>query len=212
MSECGLCEQQMEDGYLCTACERATVDRLVALPGLYDRLGGQLAPRGRAPGLTPATGRPSSSLPLDEVALDIRGPGGAVTLLESWRAALHDDAGWSTPTPWGDYRARLARACRSLRLSMQWIVTSWPAAGAMAEEIRDLVAGIESILDPVPAEERGARLGNCPAVDGSGVLCGAVLRHYPGQPLACGWCGTSYPAESWLQLRTWIDHDEAAAS
>lgn len=212
MTECGLCERPTEDAYLCPGCERATVDRLVSLPGLYDRLGDQLAPRGRTPGLTHATGRPGSSLPLSEDALDIRGPGGAVTLLESWRAALHDYAGWSAVHPWGDYRARLSRACRALRLNMPWIVASWPAAGAMAEEIRDLVRDVESILDPVPAEERGLRLGNCPAVDSSGVLCGAALRHYPGQPLACGWCGTSYPASSWLTLRAWISHDEAEAS
>ncbi|WP_326808156.1 hypothetical protein OHB04_22725 [Streptomyces sp. NBC_01775] len=210
MTECGLCEREVPDGYLCESCERALLDQLVALPGLYDALGGMLAPGGRAPGLTPPAGRPGSSMPVREDALDIRGPGGAVALLESWRSALHDDAGWSPVHPWGDYRARLARACRALRLNMPWIVANWPAAGAMAEEIRDLVHGIESVLEPPDRAERGTRLGNCPAVDDSGVLCGAVLRWYPGKMLACGWCGTRYPVATWAGLREWIDHDEAA--
>lgn len=220
MTVCGLCErEQHDDTYLCEQCEHTTLARLVRLPGLYDQLAAMLPPGGRTPGLTPSTGRPASAMPVREDVLDTRGPGGAVTLLEGWREALHDDrekanGGVTAPLvrPWGDYRARLARACRALRLTLPWIRANWPPAGAFAEELRDLVGGIESMLDPVPAEERGVRIGNCPAADQSGVLCGAVLRWYPGVLLGCGWCGTRYPVATWPTLREWIDHDEAATA
>lgn len=214
MSACGLCEREQPEStaYLCVSCDRATVDRLVALPGMYERLAAHLAPGSASPGLVPSSGRPGSGLPVFEPVLDLRGPGGMVALVESWRAALHDDAGWSPVQAWGSYEDRLRRATRALRLNMPWIVANWPVAGAFAEEIRDLCRDVDSILDPEDAAERGRVLGNCPAISPEGVVCGVVLRHHVGQPVACGWCGSQYGPDTWLNLKSWMDTDAREAS
>jgi hypothetical protein len=72
---------------------------------------------------------------------------------------------------------------------------------------------VSSIARPTASEVRGMRIGKCPAVDLSGVLCGAVLWLAPGEKaVRCEWCGTRYPPVVWAQLKTWIDEDESASS
>jgi hypothetical protein len=46
MNICGLCEEQLEDGYLCVGCTKSTRVRLEALPVLHRGLAALLAPAG----------------------------------------------------------------------------------------------------------------------------------------------------------------------
>lgn len=217
MSACGLCETALHGDdatrHLCDGCETATAGRLAALPLLYADLAGHLRPGSPAPGPRSFRSGPTgSSLPVSEPVLGIRGPGGMVALLESWREALHDDRGWSAPRPHGSIEDRVKRAAKALRDSVPWAAAAWPAAGAFAEEIRDLHRDVLSIVAPSDPRERGIRLGNCPAtVDG--VLCGAALRAYPDEPhVTCRWCGCSWGPGEWLDLRGWLDLDEKGAA
>ncbi|MFE2243885.1 hypothetical protein ACFXCU_30800 [Streptomyces virginiae] len=208
MSTCLLCEQPDETGgYLCPSCTRATVGRLNALPGLYDDL---------LPFLTPGSGGPagrrsaavSAPLPVSEVVLSLRGPGGVVGVVEDWLAAVRDARRMPPVPPAGSIETRLQAAVSGLVGHMPWISVSWPDAGTFAEEIRDLERAGVSVVDPVDRSDRGTRLGACPAVDAGGVICGAILRHHAGaKVVACEWCGCTYPPATWPGLKTWMDHD-----
>lgn len=208
MTDCLLCEQPDETGgYLCPGCTKATVGRLNALPGLYDEL---------LPFLTPGSGgstgrRPSAvsaPLPVSEVVLSLRGPGGVVGVVEDWLAAVRDARRMQPAQPVGSVESRLRAAVDGLSANMAWIAVSWPDAGTFATEIRDLERDITSVVDPADPSERGTRVGTCPAVDDSGVICGAVLRYQPGTKLVlCSWCGCAFPPATWQGLRAFIDHD-----
>ncbi|TXS30747.1 hypothetical protein EAO71_20350 [Streptomyces sp. ms191] len=208
MDTCGMCEGQLEHGYLCPGDTQALAERLQRIPQLYRALGAFLQPaqRGNHGGRTHPVDAP---LPVDEHVLDLRGPGGMVTTLESWREALHDARRWPAPVARYELRDRVAAAAAGLQSSVDWIARYWPAAGDMAREIRDAHNAAASVVHPRLAEERGTRLGKCPAVDSSGAICGAILRHFPGQrAVTCKWCGCSFEPHEWAGLREWIDRDE----
>jgi len=203
-ASCGLCEQQLEHSYLCPGCTLGTARRLDRMPAMYEALAAFLHPGGRRPEL--GRTRPTEApLPIAEPALNLRGPGGIVGVLEDWRSAMQADRGWGEPATGGTIARRITVASRALSINLDWIAASWPMAGAFAEEIRALARDVGTIVDPpLPS----MRLGNCPAVFEDGVVCGAVLRVPHGTAtVQCSWCNTAYPPESWLALASgqWVD-------
>ncbi|MEU1219198.1 hypothetical protein [Streptomyces microflavus] len=210
MNLCLLCERPDETGsYLCPGCSKSTRVRLEALPVLYRGLGVLLAPAGGAPQGRGGKGGPPP-LPVAEGILDMRGV--MVGTLEDWLSAVRQECGMRQhPAARRGVDGRLDAAVESLLRHMPWITVSWPQAGEFAGEIRDLAGGVASMLRP-PAPERGARVGNCPAVDPSGAICGAVLRLAPGEKaIVCPWCTCSYPPYVWAQLKSWINEDMKAS-
>lgn len=207
-ASCGLCERQLEHGYLCPGCTLGTARRLDRMPRLYEGLAAFLHPGGRRPEL--GHSRPvEAPLPISEPAFNLRGPGGIVGVLEDWRSAMQADRGWGEPAITGDTGRRIGVAARALSINLDWIAASWPMAGAFAEEIRGLERDVASIVNPPTPS---LRLGNCPAVYEDGVICGAVLRVPEGTAkVECRWCNTVYPPESWLALASggWGDEDAA---
>ncbi|WP_338699159.1 hypothetical protein V2W30_22555 [Streptomyces sp. Q6] len=203
MNVCGLCETQLTDGYLCPGCTLATARRLDTAPRWYEALAGFLQPAvtGPAEGVR-SGGRTEPPLPLSEPVLVLRGPGGIVGILEDWRSAMQADRGWSTPVLEGDTARRVHVAARALSINLEWIASSWPAAGAMAEEIRDLERDVRSVIAPTDPAERPVRMGHCPtARDAQDAPCGAVLLRRPGQTsITCSWCGTTWPPSRLLAL------------
>ncbi|MFJ2579995.1 hypothetical protein [Kitasatospora aureofaciens] len=164
---------------------------------MYDALSAYLRPSSQTVDRLGSGGRgPDAPLPVREDALNLVGPGGIVTVLETWRQAVHEDAGLRWPDPWGDYRGRLRRAVFGLVAQMDFVQLDWPQAGELACEVRDLHAAARSILAP---QDRPLRAGNCTTVV-DGEQCGAVLLVVPGQPVRCRWCGADYPPQSWLDL------------
>lgn len=206
-ASCGLCERDLEAGYLCPGCTLGTARRLDRMPRLYEALAAFLQPGGRRPeyGRTRPTEAP---LPISEPVFNLRGPGGIVGVLEDWRSAMQADRGWGQPAVEGGIERRVFRAARGLSQNLEWIQSSWPMAGAFAEEIRGLERDVASIVNP-PAPS--LRLGNCPAVFEDGAICGAVLRVPQGTAkVECRWCNTVYPPESWLDLMNTWKTEEAA--
>lgn len=197
-ASCGLCEVGLEHGYLCPGCTRATAKRLDGMPRMYEALAAFLHPGGRRP--EAGRSRPvEAPLPIAEPAFNLRGPGGIVGVLEDWRSAMQADRGWGEPVVEGDTGRRIVVAARALAINLDWIAAEWPMAGAFAEELRDLVRDVASVVNP---PEPSLRIGNCPAVYEDGVICGAVLRVPHGTAkVECRWCGTAYPPETWLTLR-----------
>lgn len=214
-ASCGLCDRDLEAGYLCPGCTLGTARRLDRAPKLYEALAAFLHPGGRRPEL--GRSRPTEApLPIAEPAFNLRGPGGIVGVLEDWRSAMQADRGWGQPAIVGNTERRIVVAARALSLNMDWIVSSWPMAGAFAEEIRDLERDVASIVNPRDPAERPKRLGPCPAVlegvGGEDALCGAVLLLRPGQTLvSCSWCGASWGPDRWVLLALAQKEVEGAA-
>lgn len=196
-ASCGLCDRDIEDGYLCPGCTLGTAQRLDRMPRLYGGLAAFLHPGGRRPEF--GRSRPAEApLPIAEPVFNLRGPGGIVGVLEDWRSAMQADRGWGEPAIAGTIERRIVVAARALSINLDWVSSSWPMAGAFAEEVRGLERDVASIVNP---PDPSLRLGNCPAVFEDGEACGAVLRVLQGTAkVECRWCGTEYPPESWLQL------------
>ncbi|MFF3643413.1 hypothetical protein [Streptomyces sp. NPDC002564] len=198
---CGLCERALEDGYLCPGCARGLAERLDRAPRWYDALAAFLQPAATGPAVGTRT-RVEAPLPLAEAPLTLRGPGGIVAVLEDWRDAMQADRGWGTPVRAGDTARRVRVAARALSINVEWIASSWPAAGDLAAEIRDLERAVRSIVAPVDPADRLIRMGPCPTpLDGDGARCGAVLTRRPGEgTVSCRWCGTTWPPARVLAL------------
>lgn len=215
MNQCGLCGRDLQDGYLCPGCTLGTAQRLDRMPALWRALESFLFPGGGQSPQYGRTRRVEAPMPVNESVLSLRATGGIVSVLESWRSAMQQDRGWGEPAveATAGLERRIFLAARGLSQNLEWIQSSWPAAGAFAEELRDVERGVLSIVDPEDPSKRGRRLGACPAVYEDGVQCGSVLRHYPGErSVACRWCGCEYPSDTWLALKTLIDHDLEEAS
>lgn len=196
---CLSCERPTDGEYLCQTCTTRVDGQLKLMPALYDALEAYLRPSSQV-STTVGSGcpRPDAPMPVAEPALDLRGPGGMVTVLETWRQALHENAGLRWPDPFGDYRGRVRRAAAGLRQQLPYISGSWTEAGLFAAEIRDLHASARSIVAPA---ERTIRAGTCTKELEDGSECGAVLRVVPGVPeIRCAWCRTKYPPSAWLGL------------
>ena len=197
-ASCGLCQRGLNHGYLCPGDALALAERLERMPKLYEALAGFLAPaaHGVRERVTTAV---DASLPVDENVMDLR-YGGIALVLESWLSAVQEARGWGAPAVQGSPEGRVHRAARSLLANLDWIAATYPAAGDLADEVREMEGAALSIVGALP--ERGRRIGYCVSSDASGVLCGAVIRHMPGQTkLVCDWCQCVYESEQdWLLL------------
>ncbi|WP_055527161.1 hypothetical protein [Streptomyces graminilatus] len=195
-ASCGLCEDQVEAGYLCTRDAVRLAERLERLPDLANELVDFLVPPRSGFGelVTARTAGPRS--PINEDVLDLMQSNHVGEVVHSWRVDVQRER-WpdhGAPPPAG-----LAADCRWLGMELEWIVAHYPAAGDLAREVRGLESELRSIVgDPVP---RRQRLGLCVAVtDDQGTVCGAVLSRLPDGPVRCRWCGCEYKGETDLLL------------
>ncbi|MFF7982311.1 hypothetical protein ACFZDK_24805 [Streptomyces sp. NPDC007901] len=198
-ASCGLCESALEDGYLCPGDTLALAERLERMPKIYAALAGFLTPavRGSAERVSSTIVEPS--LPVDEAVMDLR-YGGIALVLEGWRSDVQRERGWGEPAVEGGVERRVLVASRSLSMNLEWIAASYPPAGDLAREVKELEGAALSIVGALP--ERGRRIGQCVSIDTSGVVCGAVIRQLPGQTrLVCDWCHCVYStAQDWALL------------
>lgn len=199
-ASCGLCEHELEHGYLCPGDVLGLAGRLERLPKLFVELGLYLAPAARPLGERITTAPAEPPLPLNEAVLDLR-HGGIALVLESWRADVQAARGWGPPAIEGSIDRRVMASCRWLGMSLEWIAAEYPAAGDLAREVRELEGAALSIVGAKP--DRGRPLGQCVAVvDREGTLCGAAIRYRNGDTrLVCPWCACVYEAKDFLTLR-----------
>jgi hypothetical protein len=197
---CGLCDRQLEHGYLCPGDTLALAARLDRIPKVYAALAGFLAPAGASPGEHVSVSRVEPGLPVNEDVLDLR-YGGIALVLESWLSGVQDARGWGQPAVQGGVEERVRRAARSLSANLEWIAASYPAAGDLAREVREMEGAALSIVGALP--DRGRRIGQCVAtVDKAGTVCGATIRHQRGDTkLVCPWCTCVYEARDFLMLK-----------
>ncbi|MFJ4434588.1 hypothetical protein [Streptomyces sp. NPDC088923] len=209
MSVCALCEHHETPDVLCLGCTAATADRLDRMPRLYEALAGWLPPGSASS--APTGPRVEAPLPVSLPVLSMRGPGGIVGVLEDWRSAMQAARAWGEPHVTGDTAQRVRAAARGLAVNLDWMAAEWQPVAVLAAELRDLERQVRELVDPAPAEERGMRLGACPADVGEGQVCGAVLRYRRGeQAVTCRWCGSTYPRGMWAVLGALVVADEGA--
>jgi len=207
VNQCGLCERGLEAGYLCPGDTLALAERLERLPKVYEALAGFLSPAARASAEFVSRSHAGASLPVDEAVLDLR-YGGIALVLESWRSDVQAARGWGEPAIEGTVERRVLVAARGLSMNLEWIAAHYPAAGDLAREVREMEGAALSIVGALP--DRGRRIGQCVAVDTSGVICGAVLRHHQGETsIVCPWCTCVYEARDFLLLKT-LQPEEAS--
>lgn len=199
-ASCGLCECDLDAGYLCERDALALAGRLERLPALFEELAMHLVPRRSGFGERVSSGPAGSRSPLNEDVIDLR-QGGIALVLESWRADVQrvrwPDHG--APPVEGGMDRRVVVACRWLGMELDWIAANYPAAGDLAREVREMEGAALSIVGEPPP--RPQRLGLCVAVTAEGVVCGAAISRLPGQArLSCRWCGYRYETEQDLLL------------
>lgn len=211
-ASCGLCEQPIAAGYLCTRHSVALAKQLQEIPALFAEVTECLVPR--SAGIqeivsTVAAAGPRS--PLDEDVLDLVGGGHVALVLEGWRADVQR-VRWPShgaPPVEAGMARRVAVTARWLEMELDWIAAEYPAAGDLAREVRTLEAGMRSVVgDPAP---RLQRLGTCIAVDVEGVVCGAVVSRLPGQTrVQCRWCSYTYATGlDWMRLQHFQPQESA---
>uniref|UniRef100_A0AAU2A2W9 Uncharacterized protein n=1 Tax=Streptomyces sp. NBC_00093 TaxID=2975649 RepID=A0AAU2A2W9_9ACTN len=209
MNRCGLCERELEHGYLCPRDTLVLAGRLDQLPVLADELVECLVPRRGGWGEIVATrGAAGPRSPINEDVLDLMQSNRVGEIVHSWRVDVQRER-WphhAPPPPDG-----LATDSRWLGMELDWIAAEYPAAGDLAREVRALEAELRSLVgDPVP---RRQRLGLCVAVtDDKGTVCGAMLSRLPGGPVRCRSCRTEYRSEQdFLLLRHYQPKESADA-
>jgi len=196
MTTCEACQRPVPAGYLCESCRQDLGERLEQLPALHAALGELLVPSRRA---AEARGGPAvlvvSPAPADIDAIEARGEFG---VLEVWARACAEDRKAPVPAAEDGAGARVTAACASLRAALDWIASTWPAAGDCAREVGDLHAAARQMTG---AADLPARMGRCPQLV-HGSPCGAELLLPDGQQvLHCRWCGATYPPGVWAALR-----------
>lgn len=192
------------ESQLCPTCTTHLAERLGRMERCYDALTGFLAPGSRRPELGHATAT-EAPLPVRTAVLDLRGPGGIVSVLEDWRAAIHAERGFTVPVPTGSVRQRIGIAAQAIHNHLSWIALTWEMGAVLAREIRMLEQRVRNVIDPPDAT---IPIGQCPADMGEGEVCGAQIRVPAGtQDVRCRKCGTNYPPSAWLNLRKWMNTD-----
>lgn len=189
---------------LCAHCTTRLHATLSRMPDLHTALAAWLPPAARRPelGHAPAVEAP---LPLREVVLDLRGPGGIVGVLEDWQAAVHDARGFTTPARTGSIPTRISNAAGQIQRNLTWISLTWDQGPALATEIRRLESRALAVINP---PDRSIPIGACPTDLGDGAVCGATIRVTAGTTdVRCRRCGTGFPPDTWINLATWMNRD-----
>lgn len=196
-NSCELCESRPAAGYLCAHCALDTAERLEQLPEIFEEIA-DLAVLGRALDGSRRGSRPAFSPTPNLRPLAVRW---GFSILPSWHRVLAEDSGWPqqhTGFALAGEDTRILGACIALRASMDWIAASWIAAGAFAEEVKELFA---DAISATGTPDLPARMGLCPTKR-DGVLCGSVLRLPHGaKVVVCRWCKSTYPPGTWAALR-----------
>ncbi|MEU0522742.1 hypothetical protein [Streptomyces niveus] len=211
---CLLCHRPADGGSLCVGCTKDTLVRLESLPTLYRALAAFLVPSPSASTGGRTASLAHSPMPVAELPLTMRGPGGMVGVAEDWYTLVREERGMSPlAPPVGSVEGRLRGAVTGLCANLPWIAVSWPLAGSFAEEIRGVVRSAVAVISPPVPVDRGTVLGPCPAQLPDGTLCGTDLRLFTGaQLVTCPGCTSTFPPATWTGLKVWMDSDAKTPS
>lgn len=186
--------------YACRVCEDRATEQVQALASLYGQLKQVLQPgKNGNHGGRVSVGR-TAPLPVALQPLNLRGPGGIVTLLlsieDSWRRTL----GWTIAPFRGNHEQTLTAVVPFLINNLPWACNSYDeiaydlkAIGRLHTQARSAVTGEHDTRVPI---------GCCPVVgEEGGAPCGEKLKVSPwALTIRCTGCGTQWARDEWLQL------------
>ncbi|MFK8850454.1 hypothetical protein [Streptomyces sp. Ac-502] len=191
---CAICMYGLRDGerdrLACRICQDRGTAMLRELPALYDQLGDLLEP-GSGRGGGRVSGTRGAPLPCSLHVLDLRAPGGLVTMLADWEAAVRDELGYEAAPFRGDLRQTLAGTVTFLASNSPWIYGGFAGVADLHREIRNQHGHAERLVTGEQAERRVTV--RC--------ACGQPMRvtlTTPGR--RCTACGAQYGHAEVLQL------------
>ncbi|MDJ0342266.1 hypothetical protein QMK19_03570 [Streptomyces sp. H10-C2] len=186
--------------YACRICEDRATEHVQKLPNLYTQLEAALTP-GRSGGNMgrAVTGR-AAPLPVALQPLNLRGPGGIVSMLlgieQRWRIQLD----WEQLPQRGGYEPSLAGTVVVIAANLSWACDKYEGVaddlkliGSLFAQATSAVTGEHDVRVPI---------GACPTKnEETGAVCGERLKVSPWAPLIrCGGCGTQWARDEWLRL------------
>ncbi|MFD0405602.1 hypothetical protein [Kitasatospora sp. NPDC127116] len=202
-TQCAHCPRLLRHNELhrlvCYVCEERATDQLQAMPDLYDQLARVLRPGAvtrNAGHVTGATRTPP--LPVSLQALNLRGPGGVVSVLmeieQRWRIQLD----WDHLPSRGGYEKSLAGTVKFLANNMRWacgdyeeIAYDLDTISSLHNQAQQTVTGYRPRLIPV----------TCLAQYDDGTECGAQIRMDINRTsVLCLMCGTRWGRDDWVRL------------
>jgi len=184
----------------CRVCEDRATEQVAAFPALYLRLEGALRPGSQSgTGGRVAVSR-SASLPVALGPLNLRGPGGIVSMLlgieQRWRAALD----WSPLPERGGYEKSLVGTVEVIVNNLPWACSDYPYVGPDLRLIASLHRQADAAVNGV--RDQRVPIGVCPVVgEETGAPCGERLKVSPwALAIRCNGCGTKWDRDEWLRL------------
>jgi hypothetical protein len=185
---------------VCRPCEDRATTQIRELPTLYRQLEAALQP-GRAGG---SAGRAPASrtapLPVALQPLNLRGPGGIVSMLlgieQRWRIELD----WALLPQRGGYEPTLDGTAKVIANNLPWacdgyveVATDLMLISSLHGQATSAVTGEHDVRVPI---------GSCPvANEETKAVCGQALKVSPWAPsIRCGGCGTVWRRDEWLRL------------
>lgn len=210
---CPLCFHAAEEAH--TACHNQVHAQLRQIPELYALLADALEPDRTAN--THVSGSKLPPLPVRLHPLNLRGPGGVVSVLAIWETDWRRQALLrSLPARAGREQLltgehTLAEIIRWLGDRLWWAVDHYPAISEFAGDVRAIVRDCRIALGDL---DDSMPIGHCPARTYNEHVCGARLRAYPqATAIRCDSCGTEWPKHKWPHLGQQINppHEKDAA-
>ncbi|MFE3202190.1 hypothetical protein [Embleya sp. NPDC059237] len=143
------------------------------------------------------SGTRTPPLPVQLEALNLRAPGGIVTILGEWEDDWRRLYGWSPAGPRGRAEEALDNTVRFLRNNLGWACRQHPAIGEFAGEIGDLITRCKTACGK---RSDAKYVGDCPGPDDD-QECGVRLYADPWLDfIRCRSCRTEWPRSEWIGL------------
>ena len=185
---------------VCRPCEDRATTQIRELPTLYRQLEAALIPgrTGSSAGRAPVSR--TAPLPVALQPLNLRGPGGIVSMLLGIEQRWRIDLDWSYLPQRGGYEPTLDGTAKVIANNLPWACDEYKRVAADLM----LISSLHGQATSAVTGERDVRvpIGCCPiANDQTGAVCGQALKVSPWAPsIRCGGCGTIWQRNEWLRL------------
>lgn len=194
MNRCPICRRSAETVH--PACAKRLNRRLSDLPALYALMAAVLEP-GTAAGAR-VSGSRTPPLPVRLEPLNLRAPGGIVTILATWELDWREARGFTDGPERGNSTADLAAIVMFLRAHLPWAIEHHQAVAEFACEVGDLTA---SCYAAAGLRSDSMRIGTCPTMLADDQPCATALYADPyADAIRCRRCRATWSRPQWMML------------
>lgn len=172
------------------------------LPGLHQECLHHISPATRQVSQVKVSGTRKRDH-VNTSALDARH--NILTILESWSGIVTEKLDLTAP------RRSVPHLAHFLEQNLEWFTTQGPAAD-FADEIEDLAAEVQRIVDPAP-DDRRALIGKCVVDDCTGTISTAPQSNGRSGRSSIGCSeGHSWEMHDWIRLRQLVERERKGAT